>query len=95
MRSTIVLALGLFATQTVGVHLAANANTDANDELDFMSDSKTARMCSGEYARDLMKHKVEDGHWNHMNYDKFETFVTGLLDVTLTQWYIDMILEEM
>ena len=34
MRSIIVLALGLFASQTVGVHLAANANADANLEAD-------------------------------------------------------------
>ena len=38
MRSTIVLALGLFATQTVGVHIAANTNTDANLEADHISD---------------------------------------------------------
>ena len=38
MRSTIVLALGLFATQTVGVHIASNANTDANLEVEYISD---------------------------------------------------------
>ena len=38
MKSTIVLALGLFATQTVGVHIAANANTDANLEVEYISD---------------------------------------------------------
>ena len=48
MRSTIVLALGLFATQTVGVHIAANTNTDANLEADL---SPCAYGLAGEFIR--------------------------------------------
>ena len=73
MRSIIVLALGLFATQAVGVHLAANANADANQEVD---------QCSIDLALDLIESKVGGGY--AVDYDDFNLYVWGLAYDTLS-----------
>ena len=57
MRTSIVLALGLFATQTVGVPLAANVNTDANLKSDLADDKAVKK---AQMTLEVTKNMVRD-----------------------------------
>ena len=85
MRSIIVLALGLFATQTVGVHLAANANAAA--------DYYGIDQCSHNLAKHLIRDKF--GGYYHVDYDKFAEHVRGLVGDTLERGEADKIVKDM
>ena len=84
MRSIIVLALGLFATQTVGVHLAANANAADYYGID---------QCSHDLARAFIKEKF--GEYYYVDWDDFKKHVNGLVGDTLTRGEADKMLNEL